>query len=158
MIFIAFSLLFGLTALFEWCIHFTNITNAVIPSPIGKQPAQNSASIERTKKGVQAIRNKPVKIMTVKATFRSSRTLQATAFAVSKPGVLRTRELAVRKIFVYIVSIKIVGNTKPTVKTETLYALLSVIDLCICESAAVITATSHAVDIEVLYTRVVNVP
>ena len=47
------------------------------------------------------MRNKPVKMLTVKATFRSSRTLQATAFAVSKPGVLRTSELAVRKILVY---------------------------------------------------------
>ena len=104
------------------------------------------------------MRNKPVKMLTVKATFRSSRTLHATASAVSKPGVLRTSELAVRKIFVYIVSIKIVGNTKPTVKTKAVYALLSVIDLCICESAAMIIAESHAVDIKILYTRVVNVP
>ena len=66
-------------------------------------------------------------MLTVKATFRSSRTLHATASAASKPGVLRTSELAVGKIFVYIISIKIVGNKKPTVKTETVYALLSIL-------------------------------
>ena len=96
-------------------------------------------------------------MLTVKATFRSSRTLHATAFAVSKLGVLRTSELAIRKIFVYIASIKIFGNTKLTVKTKTVYALFSVIDVCICERATMITATSHAVDINVLYIRVVNV-
>ena len=71
-------------------------------------------------------------MLTVKATFRSSRTLHATASAASKPGVLRTSELAVGKIFVYIISIKIVGNKKPTVKTETVYALLSVIISILC--------------------------